>query len=194
LSDHEIVKRLREGDLSPQTRQELVADLERRRATWALSESLASVDVRVRASALRALARIGTPEAIESISNSLEAGDTTTVGVAADLLWKANARESIPSLVKVLETRQDLGSGGRDMVIFALGRMPHRSAVPALSAALMDECPSTRRFAARALAGIRTPEAGAALDDAVSSLSWYEGRRTRRALRFWQRQNRQTAR
>jgi HEAT repeat protein len=91
------------------------------------------------------------------------------------------SRTAIPALLNCLQKRDDLRVGQRRAVVLALGRVPHVSEVPALSAALRDTSYQIRKAAAWALAQIRAPESSAALETAAAELSWLRAIPARRS-------------
>jgi HEAT repeat protein len=199
-----------DGELRTRSESELIAMLQRPGPTVAEQRSIIrqledrgsdhSVEVlracaqtepdKVATAALTALARIGTNRATDVLIENLSSQAGRRLFWAADLLGAVRARRAIPSLVRCLETRE-LHEGDRQIVILALARLPHTSAIPVLSRELLSRNRGTRKASAFALAQIDAPESGAALEAAASQLSWWRGQPVRRALR---RRRRQTAR
>lgn len=102
--------------------------------------------------AVRALGRIGTPQAITALAATLE------------------------------NRRTELCAGDKRLIIHALAKVPHRTEVPALEPMLSERSGRVRRAAAHALSQIRAQESQAALEQAVESLSFIRGFPARRAL------------
>jgi HEAT repeat protein len=115
----------------------------------------------------------------------LQAADSVRVFWAARLLAQADATDAVPALAACLEQRCDeLDDAAIRSLVRALGLMPHRLAVPALTTALGQNSRKTQRAAAGALAQIRSPEAREALEAAKNELPWTRRRPIQRALRF----------
>jgi HEAT repeat protein len=188
LGEREVLARLKRDGLSEDERRRLVQRL------WVVGTAACvggllacagSSDRRVRVSALRALLHIGTPAAIDGLIAGLESADPVTMSFAAQHLARAGEQRAIPALIAALErTDRRRDKDGRWALALALGRLPHRDSVPVLAATLDDPHATTAKLAAVALGQIRCREATAALEKAVSELSWWRARYARKALRF----------
>jgi HEAT repeat protein len=115
----------------------------------ALRESLRSSDINLTVDAVKALAGIGTDEAVDALIDCLEMPQGPRLTMAAVSLRKLRLRRSVPALIRCLETRDgELDNGQKRILILALGEMPHVSEVPVLAAALKDRSYRMRNAAA----------------------------------------------
>lgn len=185
--EEEIVAALQTNNLSIKQRRALVSELRRvgsERSIDVLCDCLRSSDDQLSVRAVFALAHIDTEDAIDALIGSLSMDVTPRLIFAVDSLGKMGARSAIPALIQCLESRGDeLRWGEKRVIILALTRMPHRSMVPVLSAALRERHRAVRKAAAWALTEIRAPESRAALEEAAESLSWPRNLQAKRALR-----------
>lgn len=149
----------------------------------ALRASLNSTDRKSCAGAQQVLMGLGHEEAIAVLVASLQTADGVAVGNASRLLSGIQARSAIPALIECLDSRgEELDNTDQRWVARALGRMPHRDAIPVLARLLRASSRRTRRTAAWAIAQIRAPESQVALESAVDELSYFRGGPVRRAL------------
>lgn len=149
----------------------------------ALRASLNSTDRKSCAGAQQVLIGLGSEEAITVLTASLHTGDGVAVGNASRLLSGIQARSAVPALIACLDNRsKELDDTAQQWVARALGRMPHRDAIPVLAKLLRSSSRRKRRTAAWAIAQIRAPESQVALESAADDLSYLSGRSIRRAL------------
>jgi HEAT repeat protein len=152
-----------------------------------LRENLRSHYDNVVMDAVRALGQLGTDDATDAIVECLEMEPGQRISLAALALRKLGSRRAVPAIIRCLETRSgEIRHSDKRTLIIALGKAPHVSEVPVLSAALKDRHYRMRHAAAWALAQIRAPESTGALEAAAADLSWLRGRSARRALRVRQ--------
>lgn len=115
-----------------------------------------------RGPAIRALAGVGTPEAIRFLIEILESADPGDQNVKRDAAWalrESKAPEAVPALLEYLRTAP--WQNERLYAIRALGKIGDARAVPALLEALNQYAPQSkhlRKQAARALAVFEDPE------------------------------------
>jgi HEAT repeat protein len=137
-------------------------------------------DPSLKADAYRALARIGTAEAVEELMNALHGGDDGMKMEAAMALREVQGKGAAPMLEKAAEgaVPQEL----RGYVVEALGRTGSASSVPVLGriAGDADEPQGLRITALRAIASIGDPS-GAAVAFSVLETSKREDAPLRQA-------------
>ncbi len=149
-------------------------------------------DQRVRREAIRALTRIGTPEAMEVLLVAVEEGDSELQRQALVFLGAMKQRAAIAHLLRfvalsdLLMERNELRRGA----IRALGEMGATEAVPALTRLLnQTRLFRRRRFvelqttAIQALARIGSAEARSALENVAEKKAGTLGQAARHALR-----------
>lgn len=182
-----LIDALESPELDTRQRRKLLSGLRpvaTERSVDVLRANLRCPDMKCRVRAVLALSRIGTDTAMDALDVSLRNENGPTLTFAVKALGDLRAEHSVPTLIRLLDERGDeLDDGDKVVIIDALAKMPHRTAVPVLAAALHDSL-KTRRAAAMALAQIRSVESGAALEDAATSMSRFQGAPVRRALRW----------
>ena len=125
----------------------------------------------------------GDSEAVSVLIGLLDPSNLMISRRAAQALAELQAREAVPALIRVLELRgSDLPVNAQLTYIRALREMPHASAIGVLTEALYRN--GVQDKAARGLMELRTAEATAVLEAAVTELGWWRGRKVRRALRW----------
>ncbi|MBA3809994.1 MAG: HEAT repeat domain-containing protein [Solirubrobacterales bacterium] len=187
IREDEALAQLQRNDLDVRRRRAVISVLGQvgsERSINALRDNLYQNDLKTKVEAVLALARIASDEAVDALSEFLRKHTGPPFALAVNSLRIANAHRVMPTLIEILqERRSELSDGDKRVIIHALAHVPHRSQVPALSAALNERSLLTKRVAAMALSGIRAPESRTALQDAAQSLSWLGGLYARRELR-----------
>jgi HEAT repeat protein len=188
LSEAEIVARLADPRLRRRDRIRLIDGLcEDPDATSASVPALASCaradDAATRRAAIRALASIATPQAVQQLRSCLDHPDDFTVACAVRCLNELDAVGATPAIITVLQQRgPTFDPNARLTVLVGLSGLLHErpdpAAVDALSPCLLDRSRLTRKHAALTLGWLGTPEALAALSWGVGKL----GRRDRSYL------------
>lgn len=186
-TETKILNTLAAAGLSSKKRRQLLRRLQSVSTSASvplLVGSLENNDRRVRVSALFGLAHVANEDAVDAIIGVLERGqDGVTVGWAAYVLAKINARRAIPHLISRADTWQArLGSNGKAFVISALQTMPDSRAIETLKVAALDPFRPTRVAAAKALVNIDTKESRDALEWALARLSWWRRKPLERML------------
>lgn len=187
VNEQEAIAELKAGDLSVRRRRALLSELRQMgtdRSIDILRANLGSTDIKSQVRAVFALAHIGTETAADVLIDSLAVTTGPGFTFAVKSLAESHAARARTAFVRTLEERRDeLRQGDKQVLVWALYQMPHRSEVPVLATLLGERSRSTRRMAATALAQIRACESRDALEGAVKSLSWLRGLQARRALR-----------
>lgn len=183
-----LIDALELPELDTRQRRKLLSGLRAvatERSVDVLRANLRCADMKCRVRAVLALSRIGTEAAVDALDVTLKEESGPPLTFAVKTIADLRAERSVPALIHLLDERRDeLDEGDKIVVIDALAKMPHRTAVPVLSATLRDGRRKTRRAAAMALAQIRSAESGAALEEAAASMSRIQGASVRRALRW----------
>jgi len=186
----EIIAALEANGLSKRRRRALLLKLRQvstERSIDVLRANLRSKDVKSQVRTIFALAHIGTEEAADALIDSFAMTTGPGFTFAVKSLAEDHAARSRPAFIRTLEERRDeLNQGDKQILVWALYKVPHRSEVPVLATLLGERSRSTRRMAAVALAQIKATESREALEEAARSLSWLRGLQARRALRLLQ--------
>jgi HEAT repeat protein len=187
LDERGLIAELSCDDVPPARRRALLLDLREVAGEASVPTLRAQVlgdDKGCQVAATFALAKIGTPAALDVLIDCLHSEPGVRLTCAIRALGQADAEYARQDLISTLSEREDLDTGDTCMIISSLAKAPHRSQVPVLRTMLHDShSRHVRRKAAEALSWIRAPESQAALEDAARVLSWWEGRPARRALR-----------
>lgn len=171
-----------------QRRRQLLKMLDRSRddrAVEVLGRYMRSSDDRESAAAAEALQKLATDNALDALADGVIEAPPLAAGIAALALSELRGRAALPVILRGYEQRAaGFGRLERWILVQALAKNPHRSAVPALASALHDKDRKIRNAAAAALTRIHTPESRAALVDAATSQSWWFGRYSRKGARL----------
>ncbi|MCL4820992.1 MAG: HEAT repeat domain-containing protein [Vicinamibacteria bacterium] len=130
--------------------------------------------------ACAALARIGTPDALDAVDAATRSEDVSVRRGALAALGHVGAERSVLTLAAAV--RGDPDRRARQIAAGALGRIGSEAAVLPLVAALRDEWEWVRAEAAEALGRLRTPLAVEGLAQALHDGNWEVCLRARRAL------------
>ena len=88
--------------------------------------------------------------AVDGLIAALRDADTGVRSQAAAALGRLGSRRSVPALIEAMKDAPEV----RRSAAKALGQIGDRAALPVLTAALQDDDPKVRRYAARAIAAI----------------------------------------
>lgn len=130
--------------------------------------------------ACEALARIGTPEALDAAYAVARAEDFSLRQGAVEALAHVPSQRSLGVLAEAL--RANPVRRVRQSAVVSLGRIASEAALPAILTALEDEWEWVRAEAVTALGRMAAPQAAASLVEALSDASWEVRLRARRAL------------
>lgn len=190
MREDAIINALESPGLNARRRRKLLSELRTvatERSIDVLRTYLQFSDMKSRVCAVLALARVGTDAAVDALDLTLSADSGPPLTFAIKALGDLHAERSVPALIRLLDERCDeLGEADKVVIIDALAKMPHRTAVPVLASTLYASNRKTRQAAAMALAQIRSVESGVILEEAATSMSRLQGTSVRRALR-WRR-------
>jgi HEAT repeat protein len=148
-----------------------------------LRRQLQRADSQCQARAIFAIADIEGDDATEALGECIATTRGMCFTFAARELGRRGGVRARELLTVTLREREELDSSHKRVLISALSRMPHRSAIPVLAPMLNDPSLRTRSAAATVLGRIRDPDSRVALSEAADSLSWWRGGAARRALR-----------
>ena len=135
----------------------------------------------IHARAVNALAKIGTRQAVEAVTESLKNKESNDYvrGFAAIALGDIKSSEAIEPLIEALT---DESQFVRWKCAQALGKLCHKQGSNALILALKDEDQYVRAAAARSLGKIKSQKAGYALVNAFQDGHWFVRLNSRNAL------------
>lgn len=187
LDEDGVIAELASDELGEQRRRALLSRLREvgtERCVSVLGQNLRSDDPQSQTRAALALGRIGTDAAADALIEALDLDTGPRFTFALKILGDAHAHQARAAFIRVLEERGlELRQGDKRLLIRALARSPHRSAIPALAGVLGDPSRRTRRMASEALAQIKSPESAAALRQAADTVRWPRSREAKKALR-----------
>ena len=150
--------------------QQSKSDIDSQLALAGIVTVLQSQEAKVRRNAVKSLAHISSPEAMQTLIKAMGDPANEVRAQAVATLGRVGEKSVLDAIICMLD---DVSSEVRTAAAEALGNMQAESALPALIPALNDDCPDVRGAAAEALGNLCQKKSLKPLLEKLDDLDWF---------------------